>query len=242
MRDLRSGASLRVKAQIRGMSIAAVAAVWLTVAAPAVAADATVDVGNFLKFAPSPVAIDQGDSVTWRWVGPDVNHDVFSEPGQPELFESHPGSPSQISGPPPGGTFTHAFPTAGTFTYFCRVHPSMQGEVVVRRVDKPVPDAPGAPVSQLTPATCTSKRSFRIRIRQPRGVRITAASVTVNGKAVAVSSRDGRFTAPVDLRGLPKGSYRVSITARTAKGTTLRGARVYRTCDAKLSSSGLPKL
>jgi plastocyanin len=233
---------MRVKAQIRAISMGTVAAVWLALAAPAVAADATVDVGNFLKFAPSPVTIDQGDTVTWRWIGPDVNHDVFSDPGQPELFESHPGPAGQISGPPPGGTFSHVFPTPGTFGYFCRVHPSMQGEVIVRRVDTPAADAPGAPVSQLTPATCTSKRSFRIRIRQQRGVRITAASVTVNGKAVAVSARDGRFTAPVDLRGLPKGSYRVSITARTSKGTTLRGSRVYRTCDAKLSSSGLPRL
>src|SRR3954470_18986449 len=202
---------------------------------PAHAADATVDVGNFLKFAPATVTVDQGDAVTWRWVGPDTNHDVFSEPGQLDLFESHPGPANQITGPPPGGTFSHVFPTVGTYKYLCRVHPSMQGVVEVRRSDKPAGTTGGQPGSQLSPAICVSKRNFRIRIRRPHGGRITAASVTVNGKAVAVSSRGGRFTAAVDLRGLPKGVYEVAIIARTAKGATLRGKRLYKTCDAKLS-------
>jgi hypothetical protein len=114
----------------------------------------------------------------------------------------------------------------------------MQGVVVVRPVDAPQ----GAPVSQLAPGTCVSKRNFKIRIRKPRGTKITAASVRVNGKPVPVYEDDGRFSAPVDLRGLPKGSYEVAITARTSKGGTLVGKRVYRTCDAKLASAGLPRL
>jgi plastocyanin len=230
-------------ATLVGAMVGVGCAAALLLPAPALGAGAAVTVGNFLKFEPASVAIDQDDAVTWNWIGPDVNHDVFSYPGQPELFESHPGPVAQISGPPPGGSFSHVFPTAGEFNYFCRVHPSMQGTVVVRKVDRPAGAAPAAPVTQLgTSPVCTSKRNFRIRIRTPRGTRITAASVTVNGKPVAVTARDGRFTAPVDLRGLPRGRYEVAISARAVDGRTLRGKRVYRTCDAKLSSAALPQL
>jgi hypothetical protein len=56
--------------------------------------------------------------------------------------------------------------------------------------------------------------------------------VTVNGKRV--KTRKGkRVKATVDLRGLPKGIARVSVTVRTAKGRTLRSARTYRTCVPK---------
>jgi hypothetical protein len=82
-------------------------------------------------------------------------------------------------------------------------------------------------------ATCKSRRSFRIRLRKaPRGDRLKSAAVTVNGKRVK-TLRGKRLKAPVDLRGLPKGTFRVVITARTVRGRTLRSARTYRTCVAK---------
>ena len=233
---------MRARTRILSAGGTVVAAVCLLSCAPAWAADQSVAVGNFFKFDPASVTVDQGDTVTWRWVGPDTNHDVFSDPLQPDLFESHPGPAGQITGPPAGGTFAHLFPTVGTFRYSCRVHTSMQGVVVVKPVDTPVGSTQGAPVSQLAPGTCVSKRNFKIRIRRPRGTKITAASVRVNGKPVPVYEDDGRFSAPVDLRGLPKGSYEVAIIARTATGRTLAGKRVYRTCDAKLESASLPRL
>lgn len=50
---------------------------------------------------------------------------------------------------------------------------------------------------------CLSKRSFTIRIRKLPGITISSATVTVNGKRVAVRSGK-RLTAPVNLRKLPK--------------------------------------
>ena len=68
-------------------------------------------------------------------------------------------------------------------------------------------------------STCLSKRRFSIRVRgaHPR--------VTVAGKRVKV--RKGR--AIVDLRGKPKGTVTVKVTAKR-KGRAVRETRVYKTC------------
>jgi len=103
--------------------------------------------------------------------------------------------------------------------------------------------APAAPVSTAAPASpkfsalvvlpsarrCVSRRNFRIRLRQPAGVVIVEAVVSVNGKRVKVV-RGKRLTAPVDLRGLPKGRFTVQITIRTKAGQSITGTRRYRTC------------
>ncbi|HWT93305.1 MAG TPA: alpha/beta fold hydrolase [Solirubrobacteraceae bacterium] len=80
---------------------------------------------------------------------------------------------------------------------------------------------------------CRSRRAFTITLRKaPRGDRIRSAEVRVNGKRVKVlRARAGkRLSSKVVLRGLPKGTFRVTVTVRTAKGRTLRSARTYRTC------------
>ncbi len=76
---------------------------------------------------------------------------------------------------------------------------------------------------------CVSRRAFRIRLRNPKGTRIAHATVKVNHRTVA-TRKGKRVTAPVNLRGLPKGRYTVSITARLADHRTVKGARHYRTC------------
>ena len=54
----------------------------------------------------------------------------------------------------------------------------------------------------------------------------------VNGKQARVS-RGKRLTAPVDLRGLPKGRFAVRIISVTRTGKRLQGTRRYRTCAPK---------
>jgi plastocyanin len=110
------------------------AACTIALGVPAAASETDVQVGSF-KFAPATVTVDQGDTVTWSWAGPDTNHTVTSDPGQADAFDSHDGVPTgQVAGPPAGGTFSHTFETPGSFTYFCRVHPSMKGKVIVNEV------------------------------------------------------------------------------------------------------------
>ena len=82
--------------------------------------------------------------------------------------------------------------------------------------------------------TCASRRRFVIHVHRPRFVRITSARVYVNGRRVAVR-RGRRLTAPVDLRGLPRGRFTVTIKARTSTGRTITGRRRYRTCVPKRS-------
>lgn len=82
---------------------------------------------------------------------------------------------------------------------------------------------------------CLSRRSFRIRLKEPRGDALKTASVYVNGRRVAVR-RGKRVTAPVNLRNLPRGRYVVRIVATTVLGRTVKGTRKYRTCTKKRRS------
>jgi hypothetical protein len=79
---------------------------------------------------------------------------------------------------------------------------------------------------------CASRRSFRIRLRAPRGDALRSARVYVNGRRVRVVSGK-RLRAPVDLRGLPKRTVRVTVMGRTRRGRTIRRTRTYHTCVAK---------
>jgi hypothetical protein len=86
--------------------------------------------------------------------------------------------------------------------------------------------------------SCVSRRRFRIRVRRQRaGVTLVSAAVSVNGRRVAVR-RGARLTAPVDLRGLPKGRFTVRISALTADGRAISGTRRYRTCAPRRASGG----
>jgi hypothetical protein len=95
--------------------------------------------------------------------------------------------------------------------------------------------------SYLAKAPCASLRNFRIRLRLPLGVTARKVTVRVNGKRVKVRRR-GRVSAPIDLRGLPKGAVHVRITVQTTTGQTLTGVREYRTCSAKRSGGAPPGL
>jgi hypothetical protein len=97
-----------------------------------------------------------------------------------------------------------------------------------------VPTPPKAADVITLPSTraCVSRRSFRIRLRQPKGIKIAKATVRLDGKLVKTLT-GARVTAPVDLRGLPKGRFTVTIAVTTSTGTVLRDRRTYRTCAVK---------
>ncbi len=87
---------------------------------------------------------------------------------------------------------------------------------------------------------CVSRRAFTIRIRKLAGVTFVSAVVKVNGKRVKTVSRK-RISAPVNLKGLPSGRFKVVITATASDGRVVTGSRTYRTC-AKKRRSGGPRL
>jgi hypothetical protein len=73
---------------------------------------------------------------------------------------------------------------------------------------------------------CASRRRFTIRLDR----RLRRARVTVAGRRAKVRRRRGRLTAVVDLRGKPRGRYRVRIRGVTRSGRVIRSTRRYRTC------------
>ena len=82
--------------------------------------------------------------------------------------------------------------------------------------------------------SCVSRRNFRIRVKQGDYRKVT---VSVNGKRVKVL-RGLRDTATVDLRGLPKGRFKVQIAVTLKSGKVVRSTRHYRTCTPKTKKGG----
>jgi plastocyanin len=84
-------------------------------------------------FSPNPVNIKIGDTVTW--VNDDtVFHTVVS--GNPngggetgKVFDSGLSGPTALT--TKGKTFSHKFTEKGEFPYFCQLHPTMVGKIVV---------------------------------------------------------------------------------------------------------------
>jgi hypothetical protein len=104
----------------------------------------------------------------------------------------------------------------------------------------PAPVPAGA-VQGQTQRSCVSRRAFRIRIRVPKGAKVVRAMVLVNGKPVAVR-RGTRLTAPVRLRGLPKGRFRVKIVLFLKDGRRISGTRRYHTCHEAIPPKRVPKV
>ncbi len=80
---------------------------------------------------------------------------------------------------------------------------------------------------------CASRRRFPIRLKEPPGDALKSAVITLNAKRLRVRRVNGRLTTSVDLRGLPRGRYRVRIVAKTHRGQTIQGSRRYRTCGKR---------
>jgi len=83
-------------------------------------------------YDPNPVKIKSGDAVTWT-NDDSQTHTVTSgtdssDPNMGKEFDSSPGLNTLLS---THQTFSHKFNTAGEFPYFCQLHPTMVGKVVV---------------------------------------------------------------------------------------------------------------
>jgi plastocyanin len=78
--------------------------------------NATVDIKVF-AFDPSTITVPRGTTVIW------TNRDSASHTVTGDIFGS--GSIPQ------NGEYSHTFQDAGTFDYHCKIHPNMQGKVIV---------------------------------------------------------------------------------------------------------------
>jgi plastocyanin len=74
-----------------------------------------------------------GDTVTWTNKD-NIMHTVTSGTGPSDTakgkeFDSGLSGPNALTAT--GKTFSHKFTAAGSFPYFCQVHPTMVGKVIV---------------------------------------------------------------------------------------------------------------
>lgn len=99
---------------------------------------AAIDVVN-IAYAPASLEIAAGDAVVWTNRDEGVRHTVTSgmpgDNGVPGVTEGKPSDPDGVFDgdlPDASASFGFTFDQAGTFPYFCEVHPSMTGEIVVR--------------------------------------------------------------------------------------------------------------
>lgn len=113
-------------------------------------------------------------------------------------------------------------------------------------IEAPLPETSlrgtGGIVTAPSNKACISRRHFTIHVRQYRGLTYREVTVYLSGRRVKVVS-GARISAPIDLRGLPKGLYTVRITVTTSTGQTITGARAYHTCAPRpLGSKGNARL
>jgi hypothetical protein len=98
-------------------------------------------------------------------------------------------------------------------------------------------DCSGRAASLLSNSTrkCASRRSFKIRLHTKKADPLVRATVYVNGRRVR-TLKGKRLRAAVDLRGLPKGTFRVKVQGVTRRQHRVRDLRTYHTCVPKRAS------
>jgi plastocyanin len=212
-----------------------------------------VGIGDF-DFRPDDMVVNLGDSVSWRWAGPDTNHSVTADGGQEEDFDSDPGRFPTNDDHPAGDTFSHAFTKSGVFDYHCRVHRSMRARVIVRNPDGSVPDSepPRLEAVRISPKRFCPRRGKACR-RPPRKlprarfsvseladvygkvqlVRRARTSVRTVVEIDAVLMEEGRNSLRLmnrtGLRRLAPGLYRVALWASDDEGNeSLRALARFR--------------
>ena len=88
---------------------------------------------------------------------------------------------------------------------------------------------------------CGSKRSFTIHVRHYKDLVYTQVTVYVNDKQVK-TVKGAQIEAPVNLKGLPAGTFGVKIIVATADGRQISGTRKYKTCSKKRNKPGKHRL
>lgn len=205
------------------------------------------------RLAVFTIQLTGGPNTSYRFEVP-VTADLVPEPTETLTVAYRVITPGDVTPGQPGVGATPDFagdPTAATGTILDDDAPA--GLPAAAPPPAP-PAAPPAPpvaaaskpslqqVASLPSAKrCVSRRRFRIRLRSPKGARVVSATVKLRGRTVA-TRRGERITAPVDLRGLPKGRFAVSIRVVLDDGRVVTGTRTYRTCAPKRAGGTAPKI
>jgi len=128
------------------IALALVSATFLcvTFAAPSQAKNTRVSITDFQWSNGTPV-IDRGESVTWDWLGPDLQHSVTGQKPNATQWDSDAGNSNPFH--PLGDSYKVKFDQPGIYTFQCKLHSSVRGSVVVSNTlgdpnSDPGPQAP----------------------------------------------------------------------------------------------------
>jgi plastocyanin len=163
----------------RGAGALAAAGALALLAAPAEAATEAVSI-QFAAFGPSQLDVLPGDAVVWSNLSV-RHHTVTSDAG---VFAS-----GDLLA---GARFTRTFTTVGPYPYHCTVHPSMTGEIDVRRVTLaalPAAAVPAGTAVELSGRTADPLQPVRVE-RSRGGAQFTPV-------ATAMPEADGAWRASV---------------------------------------------
>jgi streptogramin lyase len=106
------------------------------------------------------------------------------------------------------------------------------------------PAPPLATVLGLPPAQqCVSKRTLLVHVHAPPGQQLLSVKLSLGGKVLRAETftKDKNDKIPptlVDLRGLPKGTFTLTIIVKTKAGKTYRATRTYHTCVPRKHKQG----
>ena len=185
----------------------------LALAAPAMAADTSVNVINF-EFQAKSVQVDPGDTVTWNFAI--TGHTTTSNSGQAERWNS---GPEVNEG---GSSFEHTFTTPGRFTYICLPHQSfMKGTVTVgtdehrKSTSKFSQSRRGSTVTYKFTLVEAAKVSIKLSGAAKRSVtrkRVGAGKYSIPFKKMKAGKYTGKATFTDDFG--KKSVVRISTTVR----------------------------
>jgi plastocyanin len=167
----------------------------LAFAAPALAADASVNVVDF-AFEAKSVKVGVGEKVTWNFAK--GGHTTTSDPGQAEKWNSGPETNDA------GTSFEKTFTKPGRFTYICLPHQSfMKGTVTVGT------DEHKKSQSKFSQSRRGSTVTYRFTLVEAAKVQIKLQG---EEKRSASSKRLGPGKHSVKLRNMEPGKYNGTAT------------------------------
>ncbi len=166
--------------------------------------------------------------------------------GNPVTFSSGAPTVCSISGATVSftgaGTCTIDADQAGNADYLSAPQVTQSFTVTPKPKATPKAISPVAAFSLPPARQCVSHRKFTIHVRKLPGITWVSAIIKINHKRIKTLGRS-HISALVNLVGLPKGTFVLTIAAKASNGQTVTGTRTYHTCVPKSKSHyGTPRL
>ena len=184
----------------------------------------------FTSTAPSSATVG-GVSYTVAAIGGASRNPVTFSSGAPTVCAIS-GATVSFTGP---GTCSIDANQAGNVDYMSA--PQVAQSFTVAPKPRAIPKAisPVAAFSLPSAKQCVSRRKFTIHVRTLPGITWVSAIIKINRKHIKTLGRS-HITALVNLVGLPKGTFVLTITAKASNGQSVTGTRTYHTCVPKSKS------